>query len=462
MNPATHILGQDLLAWLNSEYDPQTVASLLAEYRPIAGGVGEDKTVLDGILKDIYTDVVREQVSLASPLQDKFEKVKDYEWDGRQAIEAAIMSLNEGVGAVSENANLPQAGNFDPQNFKIPMKFVYGVFQMTAQMMESAKTTKGAFRNATRYSMESLVRNLKRENARMLWGSGVGVLALVNGAVTTSTTVNVDAPMNIAGAIGGARFLRKGMVLAFLDASNAIQAVRTVSSVAAAGTSIVVDASMSADDNAKIVRISLPTSTSLNDSGFNNEPMGILGLVDDGTFVGTLHNLSRTTYPQLKSRVQASVGALSLDGLQLNIDVMEQLGEEDVDFFACHHSVRRAYLTLLEADRRYTMERLMSPDGGTKVAAGRRSWITFGGKEMITDRNAPYGMLFGLTQADFKVYVQNEGEWAEEDGKILRNIIGKDVWTAFYRMWLNRHNSRPNTNFRMEGITATAVYVANF
>lgn len=425
--------------------------------------MAETLTALDGLLKDVYSDVIREQISTFDDVQEVFEKqaAEDIQWEGRQAIECSVMSYNEGVGAIAENANLPTAGNFDPQNFKIPMRYLYGSFEMTKQMMESAKTSKGAFKNATKTSFETLVKNMKRERARMLWGYGGGILALVNGAVSASTTVTVDAPGNIAGATGGARFLRKGQIIVISNDGTAVTAVRTITAVAAAGTSITVDSSMSCDDNARIYKISTASSSAMTDSGNAKEPMGLLGMVDDGTYVGTFHNLSRTTYPQLKSRVESSVGALSLDALQRNFDVASQLGDGEISHLACHHAVRRAYLTLLEADRRYSGADLKSPDGGTK-AVKRGQYVTFGDIPIIESRNAPYGSMFGLDKSTFRRYVQVDGEWADDSGAILRQTSGKDTWNAFYRLWENYHCGRPNANFRMDGITASSIYVASY
>jgi len=156
---------------------------------------------------------------------------------------------------------------------------------------------------------------------------------------------------------------------------------------------------------------------------------------------------------------------LEENGLQLRVqqhfDIADQKGDGEIDAMACHHAVRRAYLTLLEADRRYTGSDLASPDGGTK-AAKRGQYVTFAGKSMIEDKYAPYDMLFGVCKADMKRYVQIDGEWAEESGAILRQVTGKDTWTAFYRLWENYHCSRPNTNFRMSGITTSKIYVQDY
>lgn len=420
--------------------------------------MAETRTTLDGILKEVYTPIIRDQIATYSPVQEMFEKLNDFDWDGRAVREGAIVSYNEGVGAVGEDANLPTAGNFDPQQFVIPMKYIYASFQMTKAMMESAKSSRGGFKSATRTSFDTLIRNLKRERARMLWGDGNGTLALVNGAQTSDTTIEVNDPFGAVSAVGGARFLRKNMIVSFFNGSTH-QATRTISAVAADGNSITIDSAATLADNATVRRMSTAAGTNANESG-NQEPMGLLGLVDDGTYVSTLHGLSRTTYPILQSRVQSAVGALSLDSIQLNFDIADQRGDANITCLAGHQSVRRAYLTLLEADRRYSGESLSSPDGGTKVT-NRKKYVTYGGVPVIEDKFAPYDMLFGLDKSTFQRFVQVEGEWASDDGAILNRVTGKDTWEAFYRIFENCHSNRPNSNFRMDGITTSKVYVAS-
>ena len=421
---------------------------------------GETLTNIDKILKDNYQDVVREQVSTFSPLQEYIDKATDIQWEGRAAIEAAIMSFNEGSGvSIGEGGSLPTAGNFDPQNFTIPMRYDYGMIQLTKQAIDSAKTSKGAFKNVFKTSMETMVKNMKRESQRKLFGSGTGIMALVNGTIN-DTTITIDSPGNVAGSTGGARYIRKGMILAFHDGST-LRGVRTVSSVSSDGTQIVVDSAVSVTDNDFITRAPTTSVATVGTTSYNVEPMGILGLIDNGTYVTTLNGLSRTTYPQLKSRVQSNVGPLSLDALQTNFDVAEQLGDASIDVMVCEHSVRRAYLALLVSDRRYTGEELMKPDGGTQ-AVNRKSWITFGAKPMLTDRSCPYGTMFGIDKTDMRVYVQNEGEWDDTTGAILKQVSGQDTFYAFYRSWKNYHNSRPNNCFRMDGILSSDVYVASY
>jgi hypothetical protein len=429
--------------------------------------MGETLTNLDKILKDVYEPIVTDQVSTFDPVQELFEEVEDAQWEGRQALEMTNMSYNEGVGATAEGGNLPTAGNFDPQNFAIPMKYLNASFQMTKQMIESAKTSKGAFKNAMNMSMDTVITNLRREQARMLYGFGKGILAYTN-CSGAQTTVVVDTPGGATNATGGARYIRKNMILACINPSDGTMrsgTVHTATAVTATGLSYTA-ASTTFTDSDYIVRCNTTSETAAAGTGYNKEPMGLLGLIDDTTYAASVSGLARATYPQLNSRVQSSVGALSLDAIQANIDIADQLGDSKIDAFACHHAVRRAYLSLLEADRRYTSTDLMKPDGGTVAGKGKGgksgNYVTFAGIPMMESKYAPYDILFGIDKRYFKKYTQVKGEWANDSGAILRQVTGQDTWTAFYRRWLNYHCSKPNTCFRMDGITTNKVYVASY
>jgi hypothetical protein len=180
-------------------------------------------------------------------------------------------------------------------------------------------------------------------------------------------------------------------------------------------------------------------------NSYNKEPEGMLAMIDDGTYVGTYHNLLRTTYQTMKSFVQTGVGALSLDGIQQPIDAVSIKVGKGIDLFACEHAVRRAYLALLEADRRYTGGDLMRPDGGTKAAkkpTGRM--ITYGDIPLMVDRDAPYAMLFGIHKSTWVRYVEDEGSWADDEGSVLKWVQGFDEYTAFYKILENYHNHVPS------------------
>jgi hypothetical protein len=274
---------------------------------------------------------------------------------------------------------------------------------------------------------------------RMCWGYGEGILALVNGAVNNSATVTVDAPGNVAGTVMGNRYLygdaTSGMFVAFLDAANNIEATGTITGVSAGGTQITLDGNVTLTDNDKIVSRSRPRRPRATRSPRASSR----GSTTAPTSAPTTTCRARPTRSSSRTS-RPAVGALSLDAIQQPIDAVSIKVGKTIDFFACEHAVRRAYLALLEADRRYTGADLMSPDGGTKAAkkpTGRN--ITYGDIPIVVDRDAPYRMLFGVNKASWTRYVMNEGQWADDEGHVLKWVSDYDQWTAYFYILDNFH-----------------------
>jgi hypothetical protein len=211
-----------------------------------------------------------------------------------------------------------------------------------------------------------------------------------------------------------------------------------------------------------VVRFTTTGATSVTDTSYGKEIMGLLGLIDDGTYVATLHNVNRTTYPMFSSKVITSVGALSADVLQRAIDVASEVGDGEISDLLMHHSVRRAYLALMESDRRYISGDLSKPDAGT--VAAKRGSLAFGGIPITEDKYAPYGIIFAVDRSGFKRWSLVNGEWADDDGSVLIRVgtgsSAADQYEAFYRIWDNFSNDYPNRCARLDGVTATVVVTA--
>ena len=437
--------------------------------------MGQTLAAFDSALKDVYGPRIEEELNLVNPLTDFIEENDSADWTGRQVTYPIHVSRNEGVGAGGEGDPLPAAGNQGYANVKIAEKFNYGRIELTGQVIKSSLQSKGAFTRAMDAEIKGLVKDLANDRERQFFGSGTGVLALVNGAqcMTNSVTLTIDSPFGIAPTTNGARFINPNMTIAVLDAITAttIEGTITVSSMGSStGSTIVLSGTQSVtfSDNARLVRCKVVTGVSVTGAknNFGNEVMGLLGIFDDGTYANTLSNINRTTYPVFKSPVISLGGALSLDAIQRGIDASDEIGGGDFGsngVFFTEYSVRREYLKLLQPDRRYSGADLTSPDGGTKKAALKKGGeITYGDRPWRIARKAPYGTLFGFLKGSVTRYIHVRGEWADEDERIFRNVAGYDKWEAFYRIFDNLHSDRPNEGFRIDGITATVVVNHNY
>ena len=422
---------------------------------------GSDLTQWDPLLKDDYGPAIQNQLNEENVIQSFMEKeVSDDSWVGRQKIVPTKIGRNWSVGSIGASGALPQAGRSSYQDFKIGMRDIYGRVGFERYVMEQSRNKKGSWAQVMPQEMDGLVEDMSFRRNVIGWGYGSGVLAKVNGTHTATTTLTVKDPLGVSGTTNPNRYLFgdsvSGMYIAVLDSSTqAIKATATITAVAASGASVTTDTPITAADGDYIVIAQTPTQHS-----YNKEPEGLLAGIDDGTYVVTYHNLSRTLYPILKSYVATSVGALSLDAIQQPIDATNIRVGRNIDLFACEHAVRRAYLALLEADRRYTGADLSAPDGGTKAAkkpTGRN--ITYGDIPFVVDRDAPYGMIFGINKASWVRYVEGDGQWADDEGHVLKWVSGFDQYTAFYYLLENYHCNFSNRQFRMEGISVNQLVV---
>ncbi len=422
---------------------------------------GTDTSTADEILKTVYGEI-KELIPHKFRTLEMFEERDAKEWGGRFVEYPAHVGRNSGVGSYAEMGALPPAGAQKYATVRIPMKYTGGRVQFSTQIMKASQGPRSAFVSIMESEMQGLVKDLRNYLARAILHDGRGILAYVNGT-STGTTVTVDSPGGVAGATNGTRFINAGDLVTFVTAATGAivaSADETVVTVPAAGTTFTTGTSTSGPvDNNYVVRANKAALTDVSDTSYVKDPMGLLGGIDDATYVATYMNVNRTTYPSTQSTVIGSVGALSSDVMQRGIDLADQRGDGEISKFIMHHSVRRAYIAMTDDGRRYMGGDLNRPDAGT-VAAKKRP-LTFGGIELWEEKYAPYGMVFGCDESSFVRYTEDKGSWMDEDGSVLQRLgTGsslQDGYEAFFRRWENWVVEKPNTCFRLDGVTASVV-----
>jgi len=426
---------------------------------------GQDTSAYDNVLKTVYEGGIRELIPTKVKLYNKFQEKDARDWGGRYVEFPIKVGRNQGSGFGTELGQLPPAGRQDFATVRIPMRYQYGRIKLSAQVMKASQGSKAAFAPAMEQEMDGLIRDMTSEMGRVICYDGRGVLALQNGDAT-GTTVTVDSPGGVAGATNGARFINPGMRITLVNPGTGTvraSAVEDVITVPAAGTTFTTGTTIAAAgaDNDYIVKYHGAQSDAGNvsNTSYAKESMGLLGMIDDGGYVATLHGVPRATIPLFQSTVIGSVGALSSDVLQRGIDLADQRGDGDIDTLVMHHSVRRAYIAMTDDARRYISGDLSRPDAGT--VAAKKGKLTFGGIDIMEEKHAPYGTVFGLDSSSCSRYVEVAGEWMDEDGAVLARVgsgtTAEDSFEAVYRVWQNFHIEKPNTCFRLDGVTATVV-----
>ena len=424
--------------------------------------MAQDTTVsgFDAALKDVYAGPIRNQLNEKTRLLDLFTKgdLEQYEWEGRQVVLSLRKSRNSGVKATAEGGGLPIAGKQGYANLKIPMRFIQGRIELTAQVMKASRSDKGSFARAMDSEQKGLVDDLARQRNRMLAGFGQGTLAtaVTTGAVTAGSNIQVANPGGVTGTVNVTRFLKVGMVVAITDVTGVtFRVVGTITAVSE--PNIQLDTSTSSNLVAGDLITLGTNSLGSSESSFNLEPMGILGIVDSTTYVSSIFSLDRSQAANafFRSNILSNVGTISPDVLQRGTDNTEEVSGEVIDQYLAHVSVRREIIKLTESDRRYQGGgEPKNFDGGTQAGAFKAEY-TFNGVPVKVDKDLAYATLLGVNKSHLFWVPEVEGEWADDDGTVLFRVQNKDNYEARYRVYENYFSDKGNAHVRFDGITAT-------
>lgn len=416
-----------------------------------------DTTAYAQALKIKYGPALVSQVNDKVVVGKLFQNDKD-SWEGSQVQFPILVGRGQSFMAHGSLGLLPTAKNEDTYSVIIPIKWVRGRIVFEVALMKQSARNSGSWARAQQLLMDRLVTNIADEYNRMLVaGTGTGVLALVDGAGAGTTTLTVDAPGGIASDGYGSRFIQPGMIIAIHDGTtiNAIRTVNAIASETATAASLTLDSAVSAaqaPDNNYISRAADLSVTNLaRDTSYNNEPMGLEGIVDDGTLVNPFHNVNSTTVPDWAS-ARISVAALSLDALQrLHDTIDQQCGAPPTDHIVSH-SVRRQYLALVETARVF-MQTGKGPSTFDLGQGEGQMDLRYNNLPIHVDRDAQFGNWLSVNRNHLNRYPLVEGEWADETGSIFRAVQGQDALEAIWRAAFNYSTDKRNAHGKLVGMS---------
>jgi len=430
---------------------------------------GASVSSFSSALKNVYLPGIREELNEKTNLLDLFTEgdLTQYEWQGNQLVFALHSSRNySGVLYVAEGGALPVAGSQGVVNLLIPVCHLKGRIQLSYEVMRASRSDKGSFVRAMDLEQKGLVNDVARQRNRALAGFGSEILAQST-LSTSGVSFTVDNPGGVLGTVNPTRFIKVGMVITsqLLTSPYTVHGVGTVTAVS--GNLVTLAAAMGTTSNDAISLGTTSVSASGEGSyGGNPGPdgtvvgdsadiasQGILGLVDNGTYVATIFGLGRTANAFYNSTVMPNVGTINTDILQRGVDNAEEVSGEMIDKFVCHSSVRREISKMTEADRRYDATgAAKNYDAGTLAGANKKD-LTYNGWSFRTDKDFAYGYLAGINSSHLQWLPETKGEWAEDDGTILLRIANVDAYEARFRVSENFATDKANAHCMWSGIT---------
>lgn len=386
----------------------------------------------DEALKIDYLPVIRKQLNDATILLSKIQR-NERDVSGKQWQLVAHYQRNSGIGAGSETG-LPTAGQQKYENPYGVVKYNRGRIQISGPVMKASDNDKGAIVRALNSEIEGVTRDLKKEINYELFNDGTAVRALVNGDPGTGTTLTLDTP--------GTNYFFDGMLIDIVDPTTGVPCTSstdlTVSTVDST-TEVTLSAGANADvaDNDEVVR-----ANSTDDAATSYEMMGLKGIVDDATYVTTLHNLSRSDYAWWKCSTHTNDDNsgtnrdMTLTLIQDAVTAVEKNGGK-VNLILSDHDIRDAYAALVVADKRFV--NTLKLDGGYMA-------LEYNGIPWVADADCPPNTVFFLDTDHLQLMQMSDWEWMDKDGSVLSRVSNSDAYEAVLFWYSDLVTDRPRAH----------------
>ncbi|MBQ9482263.1 MAG: phage major capsid protein [Clostridia bacterium] len=384
-------------------------------------------TSADKALKSLYLGVVAEQLNTSvNPLLAAIKQTTQDVW-GKEIRKLAQYGVNGGVGAGTETGDLPDAAGNNYEQFVLTLKNLYGTIEISDKAVRASENSVGAFVNLLNAEMEGLVKSSSFNFGRMLFGDGTGKLATVS-SVDSNGVVTFDSVKNVF----------EGMVVDFVSGTTPVSGAtgRTVTYVDRTNKKVKFSGT-------KLTSSIISANDFITVQGSLNQEITGLGAIFNST--GSIYGLSRSDHPWLIPYMKSNVGTITETVIQKAIDEIEENTGSKVNFIVCSSGVKRALQAYFSEYKRNV--------NVTDIQGGYTA-MTYNGIPVVSDRFCPDGTMYLLNTEDFNLHQLCDWKWLEtSDGKVLKQIAGKPVYTATLVKYADLLCSRPCGQGMLTGIT---------
>ena len=373
----------------------------------------------DSALKSFYLDAISESLNMkVNPFLAKIEHTSDYV-TGKEVRKAMRIGMNGGIGAGTETGDLPTAKGNTYLQLTTTLKNLYGTIEISDKAIRASANNEGAFVNLVNEEMQTLVESAKFNFGRMLFGDGTGKI----GKITDTDTPWIYVT-NIQNFV-------VGMYVGVKEAPYEYQN-RRVEEVNYEEGCIRLDLDPVNPDDIVGLYFHMYGSA-------DNELTGLGAIFSNAE----LYGLERMHHGMMPI-IEKDFGDFSEEKVEKVIDTIEAKTGERVDYIICSWGVRRA---IKEYYRAYDIPVKYIDIDGVKA-------IEFLGIPVVVDRFCPEGTMYLLTSKHFKLCQLCDWQWLEaEDGKILKQVPGKPVYTATLVKYADLICENPSAQGMLTGIT---------
>jgi len=388
-----------------------------------------DLSAANAVLKEDYLPPVREQLNNDNPVIQKLV-AKKQEATGKRFYVPLHYGRNNGVGYRSEGAQLPAAGHQKYKESTGNTKYLYGQIEITGPTIKAMRNDKGAFIRAVDSEMRGLLRDLKDQRARALFGDGTGKLATFD-ANTSTTTLTVDS----------VKYFQVGMIIDIISSGGVVSvAGREITAIDVANKTITIS-------GANVTTVNTDIAVVTGD--YNNEAMGLGGIMSTTLSLQGINPATDTWWKPNVLRNNGTPRSLSQQLMRQAVDLSELQGSQ-INMITSSYGIRAAYEALLQ-----NQVRIVSPmelEGGHKT-------LEYDGRPIVVDRYHHSGKMYFLDMDELDLYQLSDFEWMEDDkGAVLSKVPGYDKYEATMFCYETLITYKRNAHTALEDLTEPVGY----
>lgn len=388
---------------------------------------------------EVFTEVVEPTIKSIideSTILLRFANRRKRKFNGKQFEIALNIGHNQGIGARSEFGDLPAAGEEDYARAKYTPADNWAQMKFSQRLLQMAKSDKGALKDALSTESDGLIKSVKQDLNRQLFGDGTGKLATLGTSTSTVTITCTDT-----------KFIKVGMRVDILVISS--------------GAVLVADRKVTAVDPDVSFTIDGAVTTTSSTHGVyragntvlttNYEFVGLEGMVKASAAFGGL-NPSTAGLEQWFATVKTGVGTLSDENMQAAWDAPAERGvDSSTDrIILGTFGTRRAYGKLLQAQRRFNVgtQKASHPT----LSGGGFDALEYNGTDFVVDRMCPKDTIYYLDREAFEYLVLAQG-FKNDDGNMLKDDGGTGYTAPYYVMSCTGSSNR-GAHSKQTGITS--------
>jgi hypothetical protein len=434
-----------------------------------------DTTTIAYQLKAVYGDQIVDLFNRQTMTYNMFMKSgrkATYAPGGTGFVFATRQSDIESVGARAQNAYLPEPLDAAGVQFTITPKLMYASLRLSGLAMEAGKGGAQSFVDVQGDAIANVYKALITDLNRQCWGDGYGLLGTLSAVATASTAGTWTATFSND---RGVRYIRKGMVVDFYTSGGALDESNTASRVYSINptTKVVTFEKLAATyETYHPLGISytqaagtIPAASQMvrmgarvlshSTSAASYEIMGLNGLFDDGTLLGTFQGQVVATYPEFVANIidNSTVNReLSIDLMLQAMDLTATRSDQTVDTILTGLGQRRKYFALLANDVRYAPGQFVG--GYETLQFAQNGQVT-----MKFDPHSQPNRMYFLPADGVKKYELTPIGWGGMDGQKMHWRDNYDQATMFLRTYANLGVEKRNALTLLDDLTEPAVNV---